>query len=129
MSEQRDTKTIAGKFAEALGCLDTALYWLAQVNEQYYAEQDELRLFSLSPSYNAALDFWLQAEKAEDWLKTILAKLQRVEPLAPKGKVQLPQKDILIQRLIEAVNRHEPMANDPAVIDAINAVEDALKEV
>ena len=33
----------------------------------------------------------------------------------------------LIQQLIEAIGRHEPMANDPAVIDAINAVEDALR--
>ena len=28
--------------------------------------------------------------------------------------------------LITAIGRHEPMANDPAVIDAINAVEDVL---
>ena len=28
----------------------------------------------------------------------------------------------VLQRLVEALSRHEPMANDPAVIDAINAI-------
>ena len=37
-----------------------------------------------------------------------------------------PTKNEAIQRLIEAINRHEPMANDPAIIDAINAIDDAL---
>ena len=36
--------------------------------------------------------------------------------------------DAVIQRLIGAISRHEPMANDPAIIDAINAIDDALHQ-
>jgi len=35
-------------------------------------------------------------------------------------------KNEALQRLVEAIGRHEPMANDPAIIDAINAIEDIL---
>ena len=37
-----------------------------------------------------------------------------------------PTKNEVVQQLIEAISRHEPMANDPAIIDAINAIDDAL---
>ena len=37
-----------------------------------------------------------------------------------------PTKNEATQQLIGAVSRHEPMANDPAIIDAINAIDDAL---
>ena len=37
-----------------------------------------------------------------------------------------PTKNEAIQRLVDAISRHEPMANDPAIIDAINAIDDAL---
>lgn len=40
---------------------------------------------------------------------------------------QVDVTPLVLTRLIQAVARHEPMANDPAVIDAINAIEDALK--
>ena len=88
IGEERDTTTIAGMFAEVLGHLEETMYWLAQVNEQYDPEQDvdDIRLVT---EYglrfcNPAMDFWLQAELAEDSLKDILRKLQGVEPLVPK---------------------------------------------
>lgn len=85
--ERRDTTTIAGQFAEVLGCLEDALNWLGQVNEQYDPEQyaDDIRLvndYGLRPC-NPSMDFWLQAENAEGLLKDIIRKLQGVEPLAP----------------------------------------------
>jgi hypothetical protein len=87
-TEQRDTTTIAGKFAEVLGCVEDALHWLAQINEQY-DPHNYIDVVCLVTEYglrsaNPAIDFWLQAELAEDVLKTLLHKLQRVEPLAPK---------------------------------------------
>lgn len=46
----------------------------------------------------------------------------------PKRVIEVkPLEHSPLTRLIEAINRHEPMADDPAVIDAINAVEDALR--
>jgi len=88
MSEGRDTTSIAGKFAEALGCLEDALCWLGRVNAEYDPEEraDDVRLimgYVLHPC-NTVMDFWLQAEQAEDARKDMLRKLQRVEPLAPK---------------------------------------------
>ena len=93
-ADQRDTTTIAGKFAKVLGCLEDALNWLGQVNEQYDPEQyaDDIRLvndYGLPPC-NPAMDFWLQAALAEGALKGILDKLQGVEPLAPKEKEVAP---------------------------------------
>ena len=92
-TEERDTKTIAGKFAEALGCLEDAICHLGQVNEQYDMEEhiDDVRLvteYGLRPC-NPALDFWLQADLAEGALQVILDRLQRVEPLAPKEEVKV----------------------------------------
>lgn len=74
MSEERET--IAGKFAEALGHLEETVYWLAQVNDQYNVEQDADDIRFCNP----AMDFWSQAELAEDALKVILRRLQRVAP-------------------------------------------------
>jgi len=89
-TEKRDTKTIAGKFAEALGNIECAIMYLGQVNAEYDPEEhaDDIRLvvdYGLRPC-NPVMDFWLQAEQAEDALKAMLRKLQRVEPLAPKEK-------------------------------------------
>ena len=47
--------------------------------------------------------------------------LKALEP----GKTATPKSDALAA-LVLAIGRHEPMANDPAVIDAINAIEKAL---
>lgn len=86
--EERDTQTIAGKFAEALGYIEDGICWLAQVNEQYDTkEQIAIRLKDVSGHHrfaNPALDFWLQTENAEDVLKDMLRKLRGVAPLAPK---------------------------------------------
>lgn len=89
-TEQKDTKSIVGIFAEALGCLEDALHWLGQVNEQYDSEQhsgarrwqlvDDMRPVICNPN----MDFWLQTEFAEDKLKDILNRLRRVVSLAPK---------------------------------------------
>ena len=86
--EPRDTTTIAGKFAEALGYLEEAVNWLEQVNAEYDPAEhaDDIRLvvdYGLRPC-NPAVDFWLQADLAEDPLRTILRRLQRVQPLVPK---------------------------------------------
>ena len=82
MTEERETATIVGQFAEALGCIEDALCWLGRVNEQYegggdYVD-DDIRFC------NPSMDFWLQAENAEGSLKDILRKLQGVENLVPK---------------------------------------------
>ena len=77
--KEPERATIAGNFAEALGCIENSLYWLRRVNEQYDVEQDADDIRFCNP----AMDFWLQAEQAEDAVKRILDKLQRVEPLAP----------------------------------------------
>lgn len=84
--DERDTKTIAGMFVEALGCIENGLNWLGQVNEQYEPEEDVSNILPPRPwiPTKPAMDFWLQAELAEDLLKDILKRLQRVEPLAPK---------------------------------------------
>ena len=80
-------QSLAEMFAEALGNIECAIAYLGQVNEQYLKQHtDGSRLvadYGLR-SCNPAMDFWLQAEQAEDSLKDILRRLQRVEPLAPK---------------------------------------------
>lgn len=90
--ETRETVTLAGKFAEALGNLEDALCWLGQVNEQYMEKVDvddiPLLIAHGPRPCSPAMDFWLQAEKGEDSLKDILRRLQRVEPLAPKEVVK-----------------------------------------
>ena len=88
IGDGRETKTIAGKFAEALGCLEDAVYYLDQVNEQYDPEQyaDEIRLvvnYGLPPC-NPVMRFWVEADKSQEELKDILRRLQRFEALAPK---------------------------------------------
>lgn len=83
-------RTIANDFAEALGCLEDTLYLLGQVNEQY--DPDYPNDYD-PPPRNRAMDFWLQAELAEDKLKKILRKLQRVEPLAPKAVEPLKERE------------------------------------
>ena len=118
-SEERDTKTIAGKFAEALGCLEDALCWLEQVNKQYDPGEEYIVDCRLAPR-NRAMDFWLQAELAEDALKVMLGRLQRVEPLIPKEVS--PLAGSLLTELVEAIGRHPAVEDDPAVIDAINAI-------
>ncbi|GAG21122.1 unnamed protein product, partial [marine sediment metagenome] len=102
--------------------------WLEQVNECYDLELDDDSRPVLGDSllcWNPATDFWLQTELAEKALKKMLCKLQRVEPLAPK---RMRKKLETFQALVTAIGRHEPLANDPAVIDAVNAVEDALRQ-
>ena len=85
---ERDTTTIAGMFAEALGHIEDALWYLGQVNEQYDPEEHRHKIRLIAPyrprPYNPALDFWLQTEQAEEQIKKILSKLQRVALLAPK---------------------------------------------
>ena len=80
--EEAEASGLRGKFAEALGHIDAALCYLGQVNKEYDPEQHS----DVVPQrfYNSALDFWLQAELAEDSLKDILRRLQRVESFAPK---------------------------------------------
>ena len=87
--EKKQAKSIAEKFAEALGCLEDAVSRLERINRQYDPEQyaDEIRLvrdYGLPPC-NPVMDFWLQTELAQDSLKDILCRLRRVESLAPKG--------------------------------------------
>ena len=86
-TDERDTQTIAGKFAEALGCLEDALHWLTRVNAEYDSEEPVGADYGLFP-YNPATDFWLQADLAEKAVKDRLRRLQRVAPLAPKEAVQ-----------------------------------------
>ena len=81
-AQKEQVKPIAGMFAEILGHLEDALCYLGRVNEQYEGGGDYvecgLRL------RNPTMDFWLQAELAEDSLKDILRGLRRIEPLVPK---------------------------------------------
>ena len=92
MSEERDTTTIAGMFAEALGNLEDALCYLGRVNAQYDSEQhdDDIRLvthYGLPPC-NPVMRFWSEADKSAEELKDILRRLQRVEQLVPKEEIK-----------------------------------------
>jgi len=90
--EEAEAKTVAGKFAKALGHIEAAASYLGQVNEQYDLGESgaELRLITEQGVHfcNPALDFWLQADLAEGSLKILLHKLQRVERFAPKEVVE-----------------------------------------
>ena len=96
-AEKEKAQTIAGMFAEALGHIEEALCYLGQVNEQYDPEQyaDEIALvteYGLRPC-NPVMRFWTEADKAEEELKDILCRLQRVEPLAPKQVESLKERE------------------------------------
>lgn len=121
-AQERDTKSIAGKFAEALGAIETSLHWLGQVNEQYDPEKHDDNV--PARFCNSALDFWLQANLAEDALRTILGRLQRVAPLAPK---EVTESDVL-GALVTAIGRHPAAEEDPEITDAIADIEDALQQ-
>ena len=79
----------------------------------------------------------VEAQLVSAWAKKVLnSKEFRFITMNVRGwTIFLPERkrDITpldtspLTRLIQAVGRHEPMANDPAVIDAINAIEDALR--
>lgn len=79
-----------------------------------------------------------EAQLMTDWAQKLLdSKAFRFVSMAVRGwTIFLPERkrDITpldtspLTRLIQAIGRYEPMANDPDVIDAINAVEDVLMQ-
>ena len=111
-ADERDTTSIAGKFAEALGCLEDATYWIHQVSVQFPEGDDE----------EWDNPFWGDVEEAEEALEGILADLKAVETHMPK------EGAAMLQGLVEAIGRHPAAEADPEVIDAINAVEDAIRK-
>ena len=81
--------------------------------------------------------------KQEAWLVALWAdevfnnKTYRFLGISPWGwTIFLPEREVnerpleksVIERLVEAISRHSAAESDPDVIDAINAVEDALKQ-
>jgi len=77
---------------------------------------------------------WLVALWAEEVLDD---KTHRFTTIAPWGwTIFLPEREVnerplekpVIEHLVEAISRHPSAESDPDVIDAINAVEDALKQ-
>ena len=78
-SEERDTKTIAGKFAEALGCLEDASCYLRDIDKQYvefYRNDDECT--------GLELEFWWGVSEAAMALTQMLQDLKDVEKHMPK---------------------------------------------
>ena len=78
-----------------------------------------------------------EAQLVNEWAKTVLdsGAFRFVSMSVRSWTIFLPERQRKITpldmspltRLIQAIGRHEPMANDPDVIDAINAIEDALR--
>jgi len=84
---------------EAYDSMETASSYHEAENRRLHAdlrqaehERNQERLVKSTRPSNPALDFWLQAELAEDELKGILNRLQRVEPLAPKEVLKEEEK-------------------------------------
>jgi len=78
---------------------------------------------------------WLVAHWAD---KVLNDKTYRFTGISPWGwTIFLPEREVNerpleksgpIEHLVEAISRHPSAESDPDVIDAINAVEDALKQ-
>ena len=88
-TEQRDTTTIAGMFAEALGNLEDAWNYLRQIDEQGQKQYaDDIRLvagFGLRPC-NPEMRFWEEVFEAKEDLWRIQKELKAVEKDMPKEK-------------------------------------------
>lgn len=86
--------------------------WLADLFECPICKTQIVSGFGQNPisqHYETDFDYWLHEDRSQIY------------------NYEYPEDTLNpIQRLIEAIGRHEPMANDPAVIDAINAIEDVL---
>lgn len=76
--EQRDTTTIAGKFAEALGCLTDGIDWLQRIDDQHEERypNDECE--------ESELSFWSEIYEALHPLRGLLESLEAVEKHVPK---------------------------------------------
>lgn len=84
-TEERETKTIAGKFAEALGCLEDAACHLRDINNQY------TELYPDDECEEPELLFWQEIEETIDAgyfrktpLQRIQEKLEAVAKYVPK---------------------------------------------
>jgi len=84
--EERETQTIAGKFAEALGCLEDAGHWLRELNQEF----EKLYPDDMDPRDPAA-PFWYAVNEAitsepftDSPLRDILQELQAVRKYVPK---------------------------------------------
>ena len=72
--EKKETDSIAGMFAELLGCLEDAACWLHKVNAQYPDDDDDA---SDNP-------FWGETYEATDPLNRIIKGLRAIEKCVPK---------------------------------------------
>ena len=77
-TEQTDTKTIAGKFAEALGCLEDAACHLRDIDNQYDL------LYPDDECAYPELQFWFALDDAIKPLERIQKGLEAVDAYAPK---------------------------------------------
>lgn len=80
MSEQRDTASIAGKFAEALGCLEDAACYLRDIDKQYDA------IYPDDECEYPELEFWFAIDDAIKPLEAIQKGLEAAEEHMPKEK-------------------------------------------
>ena len=89
IGEERDTTTIAGMFAEALGNLEDAWNYLQQIDEQgqkQYADDVSLVAdYGLRPC-NPEMRFWEEVFEAKEGLWRIQKELKGVEKDMPKEK-------------------------------------------
>ena len=119
LAEPPDAIPIADMFEEALGCLEDGIGWLERIDEDYKE----------NPPNDAANDanylFWDAILEVIKPLNHILAGLIETG----KQYAREARSSLLVQELDRAVGRHPAAESDPAVIDAINAVEDALSRV
>ena len=84
--EKKETDSIAGKFAEALGCLEDAACWLRELHQEF----EKLYPDDMDPRDPAA-PFWYAVNEAitsepftDSPLRDILQELQAVRKYMPK---------------------------------------------
>lgn len=81
-ADERDTTSIAGKFAEALGCLEDAACHLRDIDKQY------LTLYPEDECEEPELWFWWRIEEAIKPLETIQKDLETVAQHVPEEAVK-----------------------------------------
>lgn len=79
-TEERETKTIAGKFAEALGCLEDAACHLRDIDKQYDV------LYPDDECEYPEMEFWFALDVAIKPLEAIQKGLEAAEECMPKEK-------------------------------------------
>ena len=126
-TEQRDTTTIAGKFAEPLGVHSRVRVraLVIQATDSATTRYCLLKRLGTTGTVISCDPRWTlpRRVKFDDGACIAFAE-DNLEVLKPR----LITSAAVIQRLVVAIARHPAAESDPEVADAVNAIEDALKE-